>query len=126
MDQYGDDLDYYSIHSTADTPPTTWSCSIAGALCNPAAGDIIRGSPPAPVLTIEQCDNANCGAVLNRVWAACDAEHATSRRGNAFTLDGCGEDQSADSTDECHQAICYAAAQTECFDEACAFRSFQW
>ena len=36
----GGDVDYYSIRSASDTPSTTWACSVAGALCNPAAGDV--------------------------------------------------------------------------------------
>jgi hypothetical protein len=122
----GDDLDYYSIRSTADTPPTTWACSVAGALCEAAPGDVIRGAVRAPILTIEQCDTGSCNDILNQVWAACDAEHTESRRSDPFSLRGCGNDQSASSTNRCHQAICYAAAQSECFDEACAFRSYQW
>jgi hypothetical protein len=51
----------------------------------------------------------------------CDAEQTTERRNSAYRLTGCGEQTSA-----CHQAICYAAAQKECYDETCAFRSTQW
>jgi len=122
----GDDADYYSIHSIADTPPLGWSCSIAGDLCDPVPGDTIIGLSPAPVITIETCDQDSCSTYLNQIWQHCDAEQRDDRRGNAFTLDGCGIDESFSSTDDCHVAICLAAQQTECYDEACAFRSYQW
>ena len=122
----GDDIDYYSIQSTSDRPPTGWSCSISGDLCNPASGDTIVGLSPAPILTVETCDESSCDAFMNEIWRHCDAEQTDDRRGNAFTLDGCGTDQGALSNDDCHQSICTAAQQTECYDEACAFRSYQW
>ena len=81
----GDDIDIYAIKSSSDTPPSGWSCSVAGGLCGSPAGDTIVGTVPAPTLRIESCDQ-NCERIVQGIWRAVRAHPGRVKRPSRFPV----------------------------------------